>query len=297
MGEFMKKDIDIDDFENIMLGKQHKTKIKPKSGLPDNTKKKIVVNTTFEDIPEEISSQDIDMDDFENIMLGKQPKKKIKSKSGLTDNTKKKIVVNTTFEEIKDIPKDTKIKDYKNLDMDEFENLMLGRYKTKSNKNISIKKQNNQKKEIKSVLKSIIIDGSNVLRVMYKMKEEKEKNYETEDKIIVFLYSYLKQYIVDSYDKISLYLDGRKRKINVNSHPHIQLEFSKKKTADDLIVNELHLTVTQQPTIEKEVILITNDRNLIERCKEILSNIKIISSNKFLELLGHSKDFKLFNNQ
>lgn len=289
----MKKNIDMADFENTMLGNKPKTTNKKE--LNNN---KIVVNTTFEERSEEISSQDIDINDFENIMLGKQSKTKNISKKTLPNNTKKKTVINTTFEEIENIPKDIKIKDYNNLDMSEFEKLMLGMYKRKSDnsKNVSIK-QNNQIKEKKPVIRSIIIDGSNVLRVMYKMKEEKEKNYATEDKIIVFLYSYLKQYIVDSYDKISLYLDGCKRKINVSFHPHIQLEFSKRKTADDLIVNELHLTVTQQPTIEKEVILITNDKNLIKRCKEILSKIKIISSNKFLELLGHSKDFQLLNNQ
>lgn len=292
----MKKNIDMADFENIMLGNKPKTTNKKE--LNDNKKNKTVVNTTFEEISEEISSQDIDINDFENIMLGKQTKTKNISKKTLPNNTKKKIVINTTFEEIENIPKDIKIKDYNNLDMSEFEKLMLGLYKRKSdnNKNVSIN-QNKQIKEKNPVIRSIIIDGSNVLRVMYKMKEEQKKNYATEDKIIVFLYSYLKQYIVDSYDKISLYLDGCKRKINVRFHPHIQLEFSKRKTADDLIVNELHLTVAQQPTIEKEIILITNDKNLIERCKEILSKIKIISSNKFLELLGHSKDFQLFNNQ
>lgn len=292
----MKKNIDLDDFENIMLGNNPKPKTK--KVLNDIKKEnKVVVNTTFEDISEEISSQDIDIDDFENVMLGKQPKKKIKSDIQ-TNTSKKKITVNTTFEEIEDIPENAKIKDYNNIDMDEFEKLMLGVYKTKNNKNkIPPTNQNKKSKEIKTVIKSIIIDGSNVLRVMYKMKEEKEKNYETEDKIIVFLYSYLKQYIVDSYDKISLYLDGNKRKINVDSHPHIQLEFSKRKKADDLIVNDLHLTVAQQPAVRKEVILITNDRELIQRCKEILSSVNVVSSNKFLEWLGHTKDFKLFNHK
>ena len=240
----------------------------------------------------------MDMDDFENIILGKQPKKKIKYKPQLTNSSKKKIIQNTTFEEVEDISENIKIKDYNNIDMCEFEKLMLGVYKTKNNKNkIPSINKNKKTEEIKSVIKSIIIDGSNVLRVMYKMKEEKEKNYKTEHNIIVPLYSYLKQYIVDSYDKISLYLDGKKRRINVDSHPDIQLEFSKEKKADDLIVNDLYLTVTQQPAIRKEVILITNDRELIQRCQEILSSVNVVSSNRFLELLGHTKDFKLFNHK
>jgi hypothetical protein len=293
----MKKNIDMADFENIMLG--NKPKSKAQKGLNIIKKeKKVVVNTTFEDIPDEINSQDIDMDDFENIILGKQPKKKIKHKPQLTNSSKKKIIQNTTFEEVEDISENIKIKDYNNIDMDEFEKLMLGLYKTKDNKSKVLQSNQNKKtEEIKSVIKSIIIDGSNVLRVMYKMKEEKEKNYETEDRIIVFLYSHLKQYVVDSYDKISLYLDGKKRKINVDSHPDIQLEFSKEKKADDLIVNDLYLTVTQQPTIKKEVLLITNDGELIQRCQEILSSVNVVSSNRFLELLGYSKDFKLFNHK
>ena len=293
LGEiYMKKNIDMADFENIMLG--NKPNSKGKKGLNIIKKeKKVVVNTTFEDIPDEINSQDIDMDDFENIILGKQPKKKIKHKPQLTNSSKKKIIQNTTFEEVEDISENIKIKDYNNIDMDEFKNLMLGVYKTKNNKNkIPSINQNKKTEEIKSVIKGIIIDGSNVLRVMYKMKEEKEKNYETEDRIIVFLYSHLKQYVVDSYDKISLYLDGKKRKINVDSHPDIQLEFSKGKKADDLIVNDLHLTVNQQHTIKKEVLLITNDGELIQRCQEILSSVNVVSSNRFLELLGYSKDFK-----
>ena len=298
LGEiYMKKDIDMADFENIMLG--NKPKSKAQKGLNIIKKeKKVVVNTTFEDIPDEINSQDIDMDDFENIILGKQPKKKIKHKPQLTNSSKKKIIQNTTFEEVEDISENIKIKDYNNIDMDEFKNLMLGVDKTKNNKNkIPSINQNKKTEEIKSVIKSIIIDGSNVLRVMYKMKEEKEKNYETEDRIIVFLYSHLKQYVVDSYDKISLYLDGKKKKINVYSHPDIQLEFSKGKKADDLIVNDLHLTVNQQPTIKKEVLLITNDRELIQRCQKFLSSVKVVSSKEFLELLGHTKDFKLFNHK
>jgi hypothetical protein len=293
----MKKNIDMADFENIMLG--NKPKSKAQKGLNIIKKeKKVVVNTTFEDIPDEINSQDIDMDDFENIILGKQPKKKIKHKPQLTNSSKKKIIQNTTFEEVEDISENIKIKDYNNIDMDEFEKLMLGLYKTKDNKSKVLQSNQNKKtEEIKSVIKSIIIDGSNVLRVMYKMKEQKEKNYETEDRIIVFLYSHLKQYVVDSYDKISLYLDGKKRKINVDSHPDIQLEFSKEKKADDLIVNDLYLTVTQQPTIKKEVLLITNDGELIQRCQEILSSVNVVSSNRFLELLGYSKDFKLFNHK
>jgi hypothetical protein len=220
-------------------------------------------------------------------MLGNKSEKQVNVK------IKKKIVINTTFEEPKEIKRNIDFKN-NNFTIEEFENLMLGVSLDNKNKKISLK-QNTKIIEEVPVIKSILIDGSNVLRIMYKMKTEKDKNYRTEDMLIKFLYEYLKQYIIESYDKISLFLDGKKRKINTSSHPHIQLEFSNGKPADDLIVNDLHITVEQQPNIRKEVILITNDKGLISRCKNIFKNITIMSSDDFLIYLGHSKNFKFLN--
>lgn len=236
--------------------------------------------------------KNIDMNEFMNIMLDK---KIIKNDKNIQTIKKKKNIINTTFEEPKEIKENLGFKN-NNFTIEDFENLMLGVSIDKKIKKI-LPKQNTKIIEKVPVIKSILIDGSNVLRTMYTMKIEKDKNYKTEEMLIKFLYEYLKQYIIGSYDKISLYLDGKKRKINISFHPHIQLEFSKNKPADDLIVNDLHITVGQQPNIRKEIILITSDRGLISRCNDIFKNITVMSSDKFLKSLGHSNNFKFLNNK
>lgn len=129
-------------------------------------------------------------------------------------------------------------------------------------------------------MKTLIIDGSNVVRIYLRLPVCKE-NFDKESHMseimlqMLHLSNLYKEYHVEAY------FDGGKRIIK---HPNeIDVIFSKGKKADDLIVNSVY-EVCQN--YRREALVITQDRNLIERCRQYGS--RILRTVHFLEQMRNA---------
>jgi len=182
----------------------------------------------------------------------------------------------------------------KNVDLKLFEAAMLDIPEV-SFKNIEdIHKKHTTFKEITRTIKTILIDGSNLIRSMYTRKGNPDVDYKKDAKNLAIVYKFLNQYVTMGYDRIVIFLDGPKRNINIQQVSGIEIEFSKTKKADDLIVNSVCEIKELQPNIinvKNEIEIVTSDKWLIERCSIYNKDIKIIKSDKFIKALGLSSNF------
>lgn len=123
-------------------------------------------------------------------------------------------------------------------------------------------------------MKTVILDGSNIIRNMYNTQQglDFEKELILADSLVRAV-TYLNE--LDEW-RVEVYFDGPKREIYRPSEM-VEVFFSKYKPADDLIVNsaeELHEMCGQ------EVLIVTQDRQLGIRCQNY--GAKIISTRDFL---------------
>lgn len=182
----------------------------------------------------------------------------------------------------------------KNVDLKLFEAAMLD-VSAVSFKDIKdIHKKYTTFEEITRTIKTILIDGSNLIRSMYKRKGNPDVDYKKDAKNLAIVYKFLNQYVAMGYDRIVIFLDGPKRNVNIQQVSGIEIEFSKTKKADDLIVNSVCEIKELQPNIinvKNEIEIVTSDKCLIERCIIYNKDIKIIKSDKFIKALGLSSNF------
>ena len=123
-------------------------------------------------------------------------------------------------------------------------------------------------------MKTVILDGSNIVRNMYNTQNGLDfaKEQELADSLVRAV-TYLNE--LDSW-RVEIYFDGPKREIYRPSEM-VEVFFSKYKAADDLIVNsteELHEMCGQ------EVLIVTQDRQLGIRCQNY--GAQIMSARDFL---------------
>lgn len=123
-------------------------------------------------------------------------------------------------------------------------------------------------------MKTVILDGSNIVRNMYNTQNGLDfaKEQELADSLVRAV-TYLNE--LDSW-RVEIYFDGPKREIYRPSEM-VEVFFSKYKAADDLIVNsteELHEMCGQ------EVLIVTQDRQLGIRCQNY--GAQIMSVRDFL---------------
>ncbi len=128
-------------------------------------------------------------------------------------------------------------------------------------------------------MKTIIIDGSNVVRKLFRFTGKDD--FATENKWSQRLIRAVSYFNRHNAYRIELYFDGPKRALPHSNN--VELHFSKYKKADDLIVNSVYETMQYsqtQPTV------ITQDRELIEKCKSYGALIQSVYA--FLSNLDHT---------
>ena len=109
-------------------------------------------------------------------------------------------------------------------------------------------------------MQTIIIDGSNVVRGMYSIQNRPD--FELEAQLTDKLLSYLEKFNIAQDRNIEIYFDGLKRYLY--RPDNVQVFFSKRKKADDLIVNSVNEHIDNY---NDEVLLITQDKDLINKCR------------------------------
>ena len=120
-------------------------------------------------------------------------------------------------------------------------------------------------------MQTVIIDGSNVIRGMYTVQEHPD--FALEARLSDKLLAYLEKLNIDESKTIEIYFDGLKR--YVYKPKNVQVFFSKRKKADDLIVNSVNEHID---SYNNDVLLITQDRELINRCRNYGAEVQCTRS-------------------
>jgi len=110
--------------------------------------------------------------------------------------------------------------------------------------------------------KTFIIDGSNVVRTLLHMN--KKMNFTKEKKFSKIFLDLLGKFNNQENYNLEVYFDGPKRDINPEQDL-INILFSNNKSADDMIVNSVYDIIKNY---NGDVCVITEDQNLIKRCRE-----------------------------
>ena len=110
-------------------------------------------------------------------------------------------------------------------------------------------------------MKTIILDGSNIIRNMY--NTQLGLDFDKEKLLADSLVRAISCLNENEALRVEIYFDGPKREIYHPKEP-VSVFFSKKKKADDLIVNSVFET---KDYLGGEVLVITTDNELINRCK------------------------------
>ena len=129
-------------------------------------------------------------------------------------------------------------------------------------------------------MKTIILDGSNIVRNMYDTKNG--LNFAKEQKLadsLIRAVAYLNEQ--DAW-RVEIYFDGPKREI-YRPGEMVEIFFSKYKKADDLIVNS---AAELKDMSGQEVLIVTQDRQLSIRCQSY--GAQVISARDFL---SHCYDY------
>ena len=123
-------------------------------------------------------------------------------------------------------------------------------------------------------MKTIILDGSNIVRNMYNTQNGLDfaKEQELADSLVRAV-AYLNE--PDAW-RVEIYFDGPKREI-YRPGELVEVFFSKHKKADDLIVNSAE---ELQEMSGQEVLIVTQDRQLGIRCQSY--GAQILSARDFL---------------
>lgn len=116
-------------------------------------------------------------------------------------------------------------------------------------------------------MQTILVDGSNVVRGMYRIDQQPDFDYEA--KISEGVISYLQTLNADNTRIIEVYFDGCKRYMYCPEG--IQIFFSAHKKADDLIVNAVYEYSSQYAN---DVLVITSDNDLINRSRQYGASIQ-----------------------
>lgn len=116
-------------------------------------------------------------------------------------------------------------------------------------------------------MKRIIVDGSNVVRQWFHLNGCPD--YKQEERLSEKLLYVLDRLNQEKKYLIEVYFDGPKRALEHSSR--VEVVFSKRKKADDLIVNSVYEAVQ---SYQGEALVITQDRSLMERCRRYGSYIK-----------------------
>ena len=151
-------------------------------------------------------------------------------------------------------------------------------------------KQNTENLTNNKEINTLLIDGSNLIRRSMYETDNNQPDYKIENNYLFpKLYSKIIKTLTAQYDRIVIFLDGKKRFFKIDKSQNIQVEFSGIKKADDLIVNDIAMIKNMQPNINKNVTLVSEDRELIRRCKEEFKNLNIIKCYKLTNILGIQK--------
>lgn len=111
-------------------------------------------------------------------------------------------------------------------------------------------------------MKNIIIDGSNIVRMVLPPVNNRP-NYQEESFVADNLMKVAESLTYEDDARVEVHFDGPKRYI-YRPEGAVDVSFSKHRDADDIIVNSV-FDLAQYP--QKEVIVITQDSELGKRCR------------------------------
>lgn len=117
-------------------------------------------------------------------------------------------------------------------------------------------------------MKTFLIDGSNVVRTWNNTNGW--INYQQEDRENSRFIRFLEHLNRFGHYRVEVYFDGPTRNI-VSHNGLVEVIFSHRKKADELIVNAAYETVN---TYQQKAVVITQDNNLIERCTALGAYVK-----------------------